>query len=193
MLCPTSSSIFQKSPSPKYPAHILHSYEKTRINSLICSTHFTELHGDIMLQVLGSFCPCLFTATLQAIGKLLEDGHSSRHDGAGLGASNPVSASEKHFFQLLKYLSFFLNAACFQNMGPSACKDAVPLKHKITSNDYIPQALRCCGKTGYLDSKPTCSLVPHIPKYASDAQTHGYPIPNKLKNSRMRLGFTIAL
>lgn len=47
-----------------------------------------------MLQVLGSFRPRLFTATLQAIGKLLEDGYGARHDGVmlGLGASSPVNS-----------------------------------------------------------------------------------------------------
>lgn len=86
LLCSTSSprsaSTFQKLPLPRHPAHTPHSHS---LNNPTCSTHLTQLHGDIMLQVLGSLCPGLLTAALQAIGKLLEDGHGARHGGDRLG------------------------------------------------------------------------------------------------------------
>lgn len=104
-LCPTSSLKtsfhISKTSIPKVLSPTL--IRQTGINDLICSTHFAELHGDIMLQVLGSFRPRLFTATLQAVGKLLENGHSARHDGGMLGLWSIKSCKffRKRLFLLL--------------------------------------------------------------------------------------------
>lgn len=78
-----------------------------------------------MLQVLGSFRPRLFTATLQAIGKLLEDGYGARHDGVmlGLGASSPVNSSETHFVVLLLVteISGLLNSKIHNPLHEGCC------------------------------------------------------------------------
>lgn len=46
-----------------------------------CSTHLTELHCNIMLQIFGRFCSAFFVAALEARGKLLEDCDGPRHGG----------------------------------------------------------------------------------------------------------------
>lgn len=78
-----------------------------------------------MLQVLGSFRPRLFTATLQAIGKLLENGYGARHDGVmlGLGASSPVNSSEKYCVLLLAVteISGLLNSKIHNPLHEGCC------------------------------------------------------------------------
>ena len=53
------------------------------------SPNLSELHGDVVLELLGSFGPSLFIPALQAAGKLLQDAHI-----AGCGGSS--RAGSKH-------------------------------------------------------------------------------------------------
>lgn len=46
------------------------------------SPHLSKLHGDIVLELLGSFGPGLLIPALQAAGKLLQDAHVARCHGS---------------------------------------------------------------------------------------------------------------
>lgn len=57
------------------------------------SPNLSELHGDVVLELLGSFGPSLFIPALQAAGKLLQDAHIAGCGGSCGGSSR---AGSKH-------------------------------------------------------------------------------------------------
>lgn len=73
------------------------------------SSNLSKLHGDIVLELLGSFGPGLLIPALQATGELLQDAHVAGRGGScGGGSGSSSQHLDLRFFGEKRPLMFWI-------------------------------------------------------------------------------------
>lgn len=85
------------------------------------SPNLSELHGDIVLELLGSFGPGLFIPALQTAGKLLQDAHVAGCGGScgGGGRAGSEHLALRFFGETLPLIFRITNLAMNLYMVPA--------------------------------------------------------------------------